>query len=355
MRQRRPVLWATMLIAAFLLFSVLVGIVYEDIMQKREYEKNYQLMQDELVSSGLVSEQLELERKIKLLADKESKRVPTVTFLYKTPDRLVYDAIMPEMSRFGMTGTVCISPGSLPGMGGNITLDEYRLMLAFGYSSAVHYDGSVSLGDYLSELKGKADSLNIPFPATLYVSGSVENKPYYMFEYDEKGKPIFTNEIKAVLEQYGIGCVVQETYQSKIVSYQNFYEPLTYCESLGYVCEKKLSKESFLETLKTRGSLVFSVQFDRENSFGRYYERYDPTDKLSDPNFSEQYRRMLDTISDYGDGIKVIDIPAVSKYRNEFNSELELDFETDAALNELESRLEAVKAEIAAIKAKYGE
>ncbi len=358
MRERRPALWATLLITVTLFFAVLVGIIYEDFRAASEYEKNYQMMQDELVSSGLVSEQIALEREIKLLSDKESKRIPTITFLCRTPHRLVYDSIKPVMATFGMTGTICLSNASLPGDSLNMTVKQYQSMLTAGFSSAVLYDGSAALDAYLTELRGKTAELGISFPKTLYVYGEVEEKPYYMFEYDRKGKPIFTEEIKTVLDAHGIEHVIQETYERKIVSYQNFYEPLTYCEALGFNSSGKLSKNSFLETLKSRGALVFSVQFelDRKNyGYGAHYGDYSSENSGSDETTSDDFLRMLDTVYDYGDGIKITDVPSVSDYREKFNSELQLDSETDKRLAQLELRLLEVKREIAAIRAKYGE
>ncbi len=231
MQSRGRVVLATVLIILAVLFSVLVGIVYEDVSAEWRQKKNYELMQNELISSGLVYEQIDVEREIKLLTDKESKRTPTVSLIFRTPHKTVYSSLREVLGSFGMCGTLCISPSSLPGDAGNMTVSEYSTLLEGGYASAILYDGSLPLSEYLSLMKEKTLELEIDFPSVLYVFGvSEEKKTYWMFEYDSEGKPIFTNEINEALESYGIEQVVQETYQTRRVSYVNFYEPLVYCE-----------------------------------------------------------------------------------------------------------------------------
>lgn len=339
------------------LLALLVSVVITDMREARDAARKEELLHKELISSGLIGEQIELEREIKRLSDKEADRLPTVTFLFCEPDALIYDSIRPVMSIFGVHGTISISLESMPGDVGNLTVEQYRGLIKSGYSTAALYDGETPLDEYLAELSGRAHLLGIEMPKVLYVCGKIEGSYFYLTDYDEEGKPIFTNELKTVLDFYGIEQVVQETYQSKIVAYQNFYEPLYYCESLGYNAMNenigRLASGSLYETFKNKAAVVYSINFDFDRAFGAFYGEYDTSVLGGDGSTADDFARMLAAINDYGSSLRILDVGGVAKYRKEYNEKLELDLGTDLMLKSLRERLCEVELGIAAITDKY--
>ena len=335
------------------LFITLVFIIVIDINERNENEQNYLAMNDELISSGLLSEKIEIEREIRILSDKEKRRVSTITILFRTPNRQIYDGIRAIMSPLKMTGTICISKNSMPSDSGNVTVAQYKALLNEGYSGAVLYDGTAELSEYLEEVKTRTESLGIELPNTLYVFGKVENKNFWLTKCDAEGRPQFTEEQKNVLENYGIKHVVQETYQTKSVSYQNFYDEFQYCEALGFNSKDGLPGESLLDSIKRKAALVFSVQFEFSGNQGAFYGEYNVSGNIGDTR--DDFGRMLNVIYGYGEQIKTISISAVAAYRKAYNEELMLDTETDEKIERLNSRLAEVNAAIQAIKNKYGQ
>ena len=368
MRIGKTATLAIVLVLVVSLSAALIFVIVDDIIQKRESERNYNMMQSELTSSGLNVEKLSLERQIRLLSDKEAKRLATVTLLCKTPSSVAYDRLRPILSALGMTATVCISPGSMPGDAGNMTVAQYKSLMSRGYGSAVLYDGSAELSGYLAETERKAAALGLTMPTTLYIFGVRNGSPYYMLDYGTDGKPIFDSGTDGILSEYGIEHLIQETYQDKYVSYQNFYEPFRYCEALGFNSRRVTT--SFYDTVKTHGAVVMTVQFDTEDNYGSYfgdYDGYSYEDMTAEEFVAESIAnkdlpgtsvdslvRFLNLIkTEYSGRLKLLSVPAAAAYREQFNRELALDTDTEQRLKELSERLEEVNLAIWAIEEKY--
>ena len=357
MKLKKVLLSIIAVIILISLFALLVSVIAEDISEQKEAALKEQLTFKELISSGLLAEQMELEREIKKLSDKEADRLPTVSFLFCEPSAVIYDSIRPVMSIFGFWGTISSSLNSMPGDAGNLTVEQYQSLLGSGYSSAVLYDGTLPLSEYLSRFSQRCVSLGIEMPNVIYVCGRESGEYVFVTEYDADGKPIFTNELETVLDTYGIKQIVQETYQSKIVAYQDFYGPFRYCESLGYNAMNerigRLASGSLYETVKNKAAVVYSINFDFNKSFGAFYGEYDPTLTAGDGTTTDDFARMLAAINDYGSSVMISDVEKVAEYRKEYNERLELDSETDERIASLRARLLEVEAGIAAIKEKY--
>ena len=368
MRIGKKATLAIVLVLLIALLSALIYVIVDDVRQQREYEKNYYSMQSELINSGLLTERAGVERDIRRLSNKEAKRLATVTLLCKTPSQVVYNRIRPILSHFGMNATVCISASSMPGDEGNMTAAQYKSLVTRGYFGAVLYDGTGELSEYLSALSARASALGIAMPDTMYVYGKTGDTPYRLYEYDADGKPIITDSVRGVLSGYGIKHVVQETYQEKVVSYLNFYEPLEYCEALGF--NSKKIRDSFDESVRTHAAIVMSLQFTTADNYGSYFGDYDgysyedtSTEELIERSLlgdlagtsADSFIRMLNLIkTEYAQSVKVMGVSAAAKYREEFNLELELDTETEERLAECYLRLEEINIAIREIEKKYG-
>ena len=345
----------TLVLGAF--FSVLVSVVVTDYIENKEASRAAELIEKELIGSGLISEKLTIERELIKLTDKEASRLPTVTFVLRKPKKAIYESIRPIMNVFGVRATIAISPDSMPGGGGNISVSQYKTLLGEGYSTAALYDGSEPLDSWLERLKTKCAAAGIAMPKVLYVCGGTEEEPYWLIEYDEKGKPIFTNELNLTLEAYQIKHVIHETYQTKIVAYQNFYEDFVYSEALGFNAMNskagRLASGSLYETVKNRAAVVYSLNFEFENNHGAFYGEYDNTLSAGDGTTTDDFARMLGAISQYGESLKITDILSVRDYRKELNESFGSDEETDELIERLVARLAEIELAIQAVKVKY--
>ena len=256
---------------------------------------------------------------------------------------------------FRMTGAICLSYKELPGGEGNITEEQLRVLLSEGYTTAVIYDGGEPLSEYLEKTRAALSNLSFEMPDLLYVYGVTEGESYYLTDYTEDGEPIFTEELDAVLEGYGIKTVVQETYATKTVSYTNFYEPFKYAESLGFLATKRnkgLAADSLNDALSERGAVVYSVGFDFNDSHS-YFGMYDGSLRGDDGTTTDNFVQMLTALAKHTQTLKITGVGGVRAYREEYNLSIP-DLETVAKrLAELQAELDSVEAEITAVKAKY--
>lgn len=343
------------LVAAMAAFYVII--VVDDIRDKREAERIETLIHKELITSGLISEKITLERDIAMLLDKEKDRVATVTFLFREPKRTIYESIRPVIGIFNVKCTIAISPSSMPGANGNLTVGQYQGLLGEGNSAAILYDGSKLLSKYLDEVSVGCETLGIEMPKVLYVCGTYEGKGIWLTEYDSDGNPIFTADLNNTLSKYGIEQVVQETYQTKLVAYEHFYEPFIYCEALGFNAMNdsvgRLASGSLYEALKNKAAVVYSINFEMENSYGAFYGEYDSRLYSGDGTTTDDFVRMLRAVCEYGSSIMITDVGSVAEYRYEYNEKLQIDTDSDELLEQFTQRLVEVNAAIEAIKKKY--
>ena len=105
--------------------------------------------------------------------------------------------------------------------------------------------------------------------------------------------------------------------------------------------------------VKNKAAVVYSINFEFDNSYGAFYGEYDPRVSAGDGTTTDDFARMLRAVSDYGSNIKITDVASVAKYREEYNKRLEIDAETDVRIAQLEARLVEVNAAIEEIKRKY--
>lgn len=76
----------------------------------------------------------------------------------------LYDIIYPETS---FPCTVCISPSSLPGDEGNISVEEYNKLLADGWKTSVFWNGEGDLGEYLDECRDAFTKRGLDMPNSM--------------------------------------------------------------------------------------------------------------------------------------------------------------------------------------------
>lgn len=324
-----------------------------DIIEEREADSVESGLQEELIKSGLTVEKLQIERELNSLDKSSGNRLATVTILIREIDRQAYNAIRSVTQLFGFKAVVCLAPDKMPDHPGMMTKAAFKELLTVeGYSTAVHYDGSLPLGEYLAKLKSECDKREIAMPDTIYYAGGERGSYLWSVPYDDDDMPILT-ELDPVLAEYGIKYVIQETYQTKTVAYENFYTDFVYAEALGYNATDDnggypLAAPSIYNAMKRGACVVLSVTFDKEHGYGGYYGELDEGGTLTD-----DFARMIKALDGFSQDIIVTDMKGVDEYRREYQEAVPDSESIEMRRLELVKRLEEVNREIEKIKAKY--
>ena len=349
--------WRAVKIVAIVLASVLavvtVAVVAADLYEERRATSVASKMQEELVKSGLTVEKLEIERELASLEESSEDRLATVTILIREVDRQAYNSVRPVTQIFGFKAVMCLSPTKMPGDSGMMTTSAFKeLMVNEGYSTAIHYDGSLPLSEYLGRVKERCTALKIDMPDTVYYAGGDERDPLWAVPYDDNDLPVLT-ELDPALKEYGVKYVIQETYQTKTVAYENFYTDFVYAEALGYNAVHTrggyaLAAPSIYNAMKRGAAVVLSLTFDKEHGYGGYYGELDEGGTLTD-----DFARMLKALDGFSSDVMVTDMKGVDEYRTEYQKSVPDGESIEARRIELLARLERINLEIDEIKKKY--
>ena len=340
---------ALLAFAVVLSLGILLGMSVLDKIEDNRIAKREKLIQNELITSGLIAERVELESQLAKLSESE-RRIGTVTFLFTEPNEVIYDELYAAMTLWKIQGTVAISDTSLPGDDGNMSVAEYKAMLDSGWSGAVLFDGDGSLADYLDALEARLTPLGIQLPDTLYFRGFVGEEAYVGLEYNEDGSYKIGYELDKIMTDYSIKFIVQETYQEGKVCYESFDKPFVYCEALGFNATegagqavKYLAAQSLIACAETGGTVVYTIGFDPESTTGDFYGVTDTDDTTDD------FNRMLTRIAgDYKSALHIMNLNEVKERRNR-----PVDTEILEEKARLQAELDEVLAKIQAVRDKY--
>ncbi len=165
----RGILWNVIcaaISAALVIIMAVICIVTDA--EDKEMRLRYSLFEDDvrsiIVDNNRIMEELELEDEMLLSLPGGSY----MSLIFTSPKRALYDEIYPLMKgkdgEVSLIGSVCISPDDLPGMAGNITLEEYAELTAAGYETLIFYDGTEPLYSYLERTEKSLAELSIPMP-----------------------------------------------------------------------------------------------------------------------------------------------------------------------------------------------
>ena len=122
-------------------------------------------------------------------AEKRLGNTSFMSFIFTGLDKKLYTDVYPIMveGNTDIIGVLAFSPNELPGQDGKITMEQYDTLMLLSWGTAVYWDGSGELGEYLTTMQTLLGEKGIPFPkSVIFKSGS------YMVSYDE------------ILESYGI-------------------------------------------------------------------------------------------------------------------------------------------------------
>ena len=109
---------------------------------------------------------ISLEREEK----KQLQCTGTIEMLFQEPDSLVYNTLAPTFSKYRALGVIVLAGDQLPGMDGNMTEDEFRSLLEYGWEYCWRYDGEGNLQVWYEGLLSAAQSLKIALTDSVYFS-----------------------------------------------------------------------------------------------------------------------------------------------------------------------------------------
>ena len=187
-RRRKIKITPTMVLIAAIVLLMGSVLVFAAIESKRNQYSEY----DAQVNSLTYQKQKLLAELEKLGPDMEKRLGNTsyMSFLFTDLDEALYTSAHPVMAEtdHDLVGIMALSPNELPGLDGNITAANFRVLMDLGWGTALYWDGEGDLEEYIIYMKDEVlPPLQIEMPTTMAFKEGV-----YRLEYDD------------VLVKYGI-------------------------------------------------------------------------------------------------------------------------------------------------------
>ena len=180
-----------------------------------------------------------------------------MSFLFTTVDAPLYTDAYPIMSSgdYQLAGVMALSPTELPGLNGKITNAQFAELLENGWCTALYWDGTGDLGEYLATMKTTLEAREIEFPkSVVFKSGT------YKLEYDE------------LLHANGIENAIQSGDEA--LPTRESTEPVGVWHP-GYIGWKASGRTNLKLTIeKDGGYALFEICFNNspENTVTSYFE-----------------------------------------------------------------------------------
>ena len=142
-------------------------------------------------------------------AEKRLGNTSYMSFVFTGLDEMLYTTVYPIMveGNVDLVGVLAFSPNELPGQEGKITMEQYDTLMLLSWGTAIYWDGSTDLNEYLSTMQTLLDEKGIPFPKSM-----VFKSGYYRVSYDEV---IAAYGIKNAIHNGEEGLSVRETTEPK--------------------------------------------------------------------------------------------------------------------------------------------
>ncbi len=326
--------WIIITVAAILLIACAVALTVHHFLGDSGLSPEQQ-KGEELRPLVLRREQIlrEIEQ---LNSDPRYKELPhgsNATVMYIDLGAALYDSVYKSAYKNlkHASGTLCFSPSQLPGLEGNITVAQCNEMLSAGWSTAIFWDGTGELSEYLSLMDGLLSELGYEMPEAVFFDRGAYNEGHgatliglgihYAVHHGESGDPMVEIRTEGELLLPG-----------------------------AYGWNAPNQQKNFLNAIKdNRGCGVFSVSF----GFGN-----DPDALLRVGNGSDftAFCRMIAYLDDRAaeGSVGSQGVPAAFETRYEFETaKAEIDRDIQERITALNAELAEIKLEIEEINRKY--
>nr|MBQ8890627.1 hypothetical protein [Clostridia bacterium] len=161
-------------VAIILVVALTVGlgaVLVANEIRSSEAEKREREFINEITELNI--KKAELHNEYSSIRDNIQVKIPcgaNATIIFLEVDSPLYDVVFPMtgQSSLLLSGTMCLSAEQLPGDEGKITMKQFEEMLAFGWCTAIYYDGKEDLSEYLSSMRALLEARGIEMPNTVF-------------------------------------------------------------------------------------------------------------------------------------------------------------------------------------------
>lgn len=103
-----------------------------------------------------------------------------MSFVFVGLDSALYTDVYPIMSdgEVKLVGVIALSQDELPGVEGNITLDQYEELILTGWGNALYWNGEGALSEFISEMRISLDDLGIALPKSIIFAEDSYSQSY---------------------------------------------------------------------------------------------------------------------------------------------------------------------------------
>ncbi len=318
------------LLLLFTLFSVIFGICIRGRDKARQEEFEIKISSLSVEKKKLLNE---YEQMIKQY-NTEAGPSAAIGLVFLDLNEEIYDILYPETK---FPATLCMSPASLPGGEGNMSVAQYKELVSNGWKTAVFYDGEGELDEYLEECRATFTLGGFDMPESILFWRDYEPEfdeiiaEYgieHAIHFDTDDYPIFESSVDEGVWHPGAVSWNDKESQNYLGSLVAEGGHFVYCMGFTYGAET--------DTLRAERRVSFNLSSNPDSL------------ELSFSNYFAAYKRMMAKLKSYeeGDKLALLTIDGAREHR-----ELYVDSYIKNQ-NTLELERERIYSEIAIIEKK---
>lgn len=145
--------------------------------KRSSYNAEYENKLSELIceKQRLINEKNQLD----ITIEQELGNASFMSFAFTEIDEALYTEVYPMMCPDGeeidLVGVMALSKDELPGMDGNISMEQYLELASVGWGTALYWDGMGELEGFIVEMQSLLGELEIDLPASvIFAKGSYD-------------------------------------------------------------------------------------------------------------------------------------------------------------------------------------
>lgn len=147
--------------------------------KRSSYNAEYEKKLADLIyeKQMLINEKNQLDS----VMEKELGNASFMSFVFVEIDAELYTDVYPMMSaenEADLVGIVALSEDELPGMTGNISIDQYNELISAGWGNALYWNGEGELADFIERMQTLLGGMEIELPQNIIFAGGVYTKAF---------------------------------------------------------------------------------------------------------------------------------------------------------------------------------
>lgn len=147
--------------------------------KRSSYNAEYEKKLADLIyeKQMLINEKNQLDS----VMEKELGNASFMSFVFVEIDAELYTDVYPMMSaenEADLVGIVALSEDELPGMTGNISIDQYNELISAGWGNALYWNGEGELADFIERMQTLLGGMEIELPQNIIFASGVYTKAF---------------------------------------------------------------------------------------------------------------------------------------------------------------------------------